>query len=204
MANTNIISPLWQQDVFQTVEGVVPYGDTGAVGTDYTGWVEFNDLINKSVTAGSLFSNVVVTSYSLVYTASNAYHGGVLGPDGSIHFVPLAATVGQKISPTGVVSTYSLVYTAATAYSGGVLAPDGSIHFSQLVAPVGQKVAPNGTVSTYSLVYTVNNGYSGGVLAPDGSIHFVPLQASVGQKINVMPALPLGLGACLDPYINKF
>jgi len=35
----------------------------------------------------------------LVYTnASGAYQGGVLAPNGDIHFVPHFASVGQKIS----------------------------------------------------------------------------------------------------------
>jgi hypothetical protein len=44
-----------------------------------------------------------------VYTAGDAYQGGVLAPNGDIHFVPfIRALVGQKISAAGVVSTYSL------------------------------------------------------------------------------------------------
>ena len=81
-----------------------------------------------------------VSTYSLVYTASGAY-GGVLAPNGDIHFVPYSATVGQKISSAGVVSTYSLVYTAGAAYVGGVLAPNGDIHFVPFNATVGQKIS---------------------------------------------------------------
>jgi hypothetical protein len=72
--------------------------------------------------------------------SSNAYYGGVLAPNGDIHFVPFNATVGQKISSAGVVSTYSLVYTGGT-YLGGVLAPNGDIHFVPFGTSRGQKVA---------------------------------------------------------------
>jgi len=84
----------------------------------------------------------VISTYSLVYTTANAYTGGVLAPNGDIHFVPYSASVGQKISSEGTVSTYSLVYTnAAGAYVGGVLAPNGDIHFVPLAASVGQKIS---------------------------------------------------------------
>jgi hypothetical protein len=62
----------------------------------------------------NIFLTGVVSTYSLVYTTSGAYAGGVLAPNGDIHFVPNTAIVGQKISAlTGVVSTYSLVYTVS-------------------------------------------------------------------------------------------
>ena len=88
----------------------------------------------------------VVSTYSLVYTTSNAYIGGVLAPNGDIHFINYAATVGQKVNSSGVVSTYSLVKTAATAFSGGVLAPNGEIHFMArytATGMVGQKISTN-------------------------------------------------------------
>jgi hypothetical protein len=77
-----------------------------------------------------------------VYTASLAYSGGVLAPNGDIHFVPYEANRGQKISAAGVVSTYSLVYTAASgAYQGGVLAPNGGISFIPYNANRGQQIS---------------------------------------------------------------
>jgi hypothetical protein len=36
----------------------------------------------------------------LAYTVFNVYRGGVLAPNGDIHFVPRAANRGQKISTT--------------------------------------------------------------------------------------------------------
>ncbi len=145
-----------------------------------------------------------MSTYSLVYTAANAYQGGVLTPNGDIHFVPQTAAVGQKISSAGVVSTYSLAYTLLDgAYSGGVLAPNGDIHFVPYSAFVGQKISSAGVVSTYSLIYTINNAYSGGVLTPNGEINFMPGR-SLGQKISTCPAIPFGVDTCLSSYLNKF
>ena len=90
--------------------------------------------------AGQTFSKPLISTYSLVYTTSLAYAGGVLSPNGDIHFIPYGAAVGQKISSAGVVSTYSLVYTTSYAYAGGVLSPNGDIHFIPCGAAVGQKI----------------------------------------------------------------
>ena len=85
----------------------------------------------------------MVSTYSLAYTTTGAYYGGVLAPNGDIHFVNANATVGQKVSSVGVVSTYSLIRTVGAAYYGGVLAPNGDIHFVSVGAGVGQKISTN-------------------------------------------------------------
>jgi hypothetical protein len=144
----------------------------------------------------------------LIYTTTTnyAYSSGVLAPNGDIHFVPYAATVGQKISSAGVVSTYSLVYTTSFAYWGGVLAPNGDVYFVPYVANRGQKISSAGVVSTYSLVYTgggITGTYSGGILTPNGDIHFVPVNGTVGQKISVNNGAPFSKGVCLSAYFNK-
>jgi hypothetical protein len=126
-----------------------------------------------------------------VYTTASAYIGGVLAPNGDIHFVPFNANRGQKINSSGTVSTYSLVYTTASAYFGGVLATNGDIHFVPYSAAIGQKISSAGVVSTYSLIYTTVTAYRGGVLAPNGDIHFLPFNAVVGQKINPDGSLEL-------------
>lgn len=170
-------------------QGSSATADDSSIGTDLVAWNNFKKLLNTSVIGGVAYgnngTNGIVSTYSLVYTTTNGYSGGVLAPNGDIHFVPFDANRGQKINTTtGVVSTYSLVYTAANAYAGGVLAPNGDIHFVKFSALVGQKVSASGVVSTYSLVYTIGN-YFGGVLAPNGDIHFIPFTApTVGQKIS--------------------
>ncbi len=141
----------------------------------------------------SAFSNPVVSTFSLVLTSAT-YHGGVLAPNGDIHFVPTSATRGQKISAAGVVSTYSLVYTTTEAYRGGVLASNGDIHFVPHRAIRGQKVSASGVVSTYPLVNSATtNKYVGGILAPNGHIHFVPYIGGstnrVGQAVDTLTGI---------------
>jgi hypothetical protein len=182
------------KDVFCTfpadaTEGTVPQGDTSQVGTDLVAWTNLKKELDRTVINGVPYNNNntagVVSTFSLVYTTASgsAYVGGVLAPNGDIHFIPLSAIRGQKISATGVVSTYSLVLTAGSKYAGGVLASNGDIHFIKFGAARGQKIDASGVVSTYSLVYTAG-GYFGGVLAPNGDVHFIPYDAVVGQKIS--------------------
>ena len=161
---------------------ILPTADTSSIDTD--SWLWFKSLLNKSVKAGRVFTTNISYTYALAYTNSNAYYGGVLAPNGDIHFVPCYATVGQKINSSGTPSTYSLAYTITDAYAGGVLAPNGDIHFVPYNASVGQKINSSGGASTYSLAYTIASAYWGGVLAPDGTTYFVPYNAEVGQKIS--------------------
>ena len=184
------------KDVFVTFPsentlGTVPTADNSSVGTDLVAWLNLKKQLDAGVVNGVPYdnngTNGIVSTYSLVYTTSGAYTGGVLTPNGDIHFIPRNAVVGQKINTlTSLVSTYSLIYTtsATIAYQGGVLAANGDIHFVPNNANRGQKVNASGVVSTYSLVYTDNGNYSGGVLAPNGDIHFVPSQAIRGQKVS--------------------
>jgi hypothetical protein len=187
MPDINLVSPKWAENVQDAANGFLPAGDNSSIDSFLVAWRDFKSLLNKSVTAGSVFSNPIVSTYSLVYSAGN-FAGGIIAPNGDIHFIPRgSANRGQKINiTTGVVSTYSLIYSTLSAYYGGVLAPNGDIHFVPGQAAVGQKIDINGTVSTYSLVYTTSTGgYRGGVLAPNGDIHFVIGQnAAVGQKIS--------------------
>jgi hypothetical protein len=182
------------KDVFCTfpadaTEGTVPQGDTSQVGTDLVAWTNLKKELDRTVINGVPYNNNntagVVSTYSLVYTSSNSYIGGVLSVNGDIHFVPYEANRGQKVDASGVVSTYSLVYTAIGAYAGGVLAPNGDVHFVPFAGNRGQKISSSGVVSTYSLIYTNASGaYWGGVVAPNGDIHFVPYEANRGQKIS--------------------
>lgn len=183
------------KDVFCTypsdaTEGTVPTADNSSVGTDLYAWTNLKKQLDAGVINGVPYANGnmsgMVSTFSLVYTNINgSYVGGVLSPNGDVHFIPWRAVVGQKISTTGVVSTYSLIYTTTVAYAGGVLAPNGDIHFVPYQANRGQKINASGVVSTYSLVYTDGNGaYFGGVLAPNGDIHFVPASADRGQKVS--------------------
>jgi hypothetical protein len=183
------------KDVFCTfpadaTEGTVPQGDTSQVGTDLVAWTNLKKELDRTVINGVPYANGnvsgIVSTYSLVYTTGNAYGGGVLDPNGDIHFVPFSAARGQRVNYlSGTVSTYSLVYTIGGAYSGGVLAQNGDIHFVPAGAARGQKISSSGVVSTYSLVTTsAANAYQGGVLSPSGEVHFIAYNAAVGQKIS--------------------
>jgi hypothetical protein len=162
---------------------ITSFGDTKT--SNFNPFPNILNFLNEGKNGSQLFSGAggVVSTYSLIYTLADAYTGGVLAPNGDIHFVPLNAVRGQKVSASGVVSTYSLVYTTSNAYGGGTLAPNGEVHFVPFNAVRGQKISTSGVVSTYSLVYTGGN-YAGGVMSPNGDIHFIPWSAPVGQKIS--------------------
>ena len=197
MPNTKYLGQNFKDEVVEETQGQLSVADNSSISTNLAAWNETKKILDRGEAGGSLFTNPIGSTYSLVYTAFNAYYGGILAPNGDIHFVPYNANRGQKISAAGVVSTYSLVYTAAAAYEGCVLAPNGDIHFIPASANRGQKISVTGVVSTYSLVYTTASAYSGGVLAPNGDIHFVPRSAIVGQKIsrNVVSTYSLAPGA---------
>jgi ethanolamine utilization protein EutQ (cupin superfamily) len=90
----------------------------------------------------------------LIYTntAASGYIGGVLAPNGDIHFIPFNAPVGQKVSYSGTVNTYTLAYTTTTSHQGGVLAPNGDIHFVPTNANIGQKISTMSAVPFPSAV----------------------------------------------------
>lgn len=183
--STHLNSPSFVSEVQTIVNGTVPSSDNSSIDTGLVAWNKLKTILDESTTGSSVFTNAVVSTYSLVYTTSSAYIGGVLSPNGDINFIPNNANRGQKIDITGTVSTYSLVYSTVTAaYAGGVLAPNGDINFIPFSAAVGQKLNSSGVVSTYSLVYTTSNAYYSGVLAPNGDINFIPFNATVGQKIS--------------------
>ena len=144
MSRNWLISQSWNDDVLQISQGTLPINNANTIGTDLIAWNNFKPLLEKSVKAGQTFSNGVVFTYSLVY--ASVYTGGVLAPNGDIHFVPHTANRGQKVAVDGTVSTYSLVYTTANAYGGGVLAPNGDIHFVPLTANRGQKVSTGAAI----------------------------------------------------------
>lgn len=164
--------------------GKLPSADNNSI--NLTSWERFKSLLKRSVDAGSLIKDPVFSYFSLIYTVQEGYSGGVLAPNGDIHFIPSKAPVGFKLNYiTGLQSTYSLIYTnSAGAYNGGVLNSVGEIHFIPLSAAVGQKINASGVVSTYALVSSNAAGWSGGVLDSSGSVHFVPLYAGFGQKVS--------------------
>jgi len=183
--STHLNSPKFLSEVQSLVNGTVPSSDNSSIDTGLVAWNKLKTILDESTTGSAAFTNSVFSTYSLVYTTSSAYIGGVLGLNGDINFMPFSANRGQKISGLGTVSTYSLVYTTSSAYAGGVLAPNGDVNFIPYSAGVGQKLNSSGVVSTYSLVYTTSGAYLGGVLGTNGDVHFIPYNANRGQKISI-------------------
>ena len=142
------ISPSWLSNVKTVGRGILPTADNSSIGTDLAAFTAFQYLLRKSSVPGQLFNaaeQAVVSTYSLIYTNINGAHvGGVLAPNGDIHFVPYSATVGQKININGAVSTYSII---TEAYLGGTLDPNGNRHFAPFLATVGQKISASGVVN---------------------------------------------------------
>ena len=171
MPATVRLGPTFQTEVADTAWWTLPTANDSSIDTGLVAWTQMQKMLDESDYGGQLWTNPVCSTYSLTYTTSTAYSGGVLAPNGDIHFIPYSAARGQKVSATGTVSTYSLVYTnVGGGYSGGVLAANGDIHFVPRSAIVGQKISANGIVSTYSLAYTISSAYVGGVLGRDGTV----------------------------------
>ena len=62
------------------------------------------------------------------YPGGDAYHGGVLLPDGRVFCVPRFATSARIYDPaTDSLSTPTGTYPGSNAYAGGVLLPDGRV-----------------------------------------------------------------------------
>ena len=184
--STRLNSSKFVSEVQSLVNGTVPSSDNSSIDTGLVAWNKLKTILDESTTGSSVFTNAIVSTYSLVYTTSSAYVGGVLAPNGDINFIPYSANRGQRINSVGVVSTYSLVYsTVSAAYAGGVLSPNGDVNFIPTSAAVGQKLNSSGVVSTYSLVYTTAGAYQGGVLSTSGETHFIPYNANRGQKISI-------------------
>ena len=97
-------------------------------------------MISKfPVTIVSTISSLgVVSTYSIII---NDLNGGVLAPNGDVHFINNGFAQGEKVSFTGIVSTYSVFNIGS--YFGGVLSQNGDIHFIPLSANRGQKISTN-------------------------------------------------------------
>lgn len=82
--------------------GSLPTADNNSIDQNLSAWKGLQALMMTGVQGDVAFNNQgvggIVSTYSLMYTA-NSYQGGVLAPNGDIHFVPYgASSPGQKIS----------------------------------------------------------------------------------------------------------
>ena len=133
-------------------------------------------------------SGVTVTTSNITGGATYTdygWSGGVMAPNGNIHFVPLYATNILVLNPTtGVTSnlTGGATYTT-TGWSGAVLAPNGNIYCCPHNATNILVLNPTtGVTSNLTGGATYPGGSSGAwfgcVLAPNGNIYFCPYNAT--------------------------
>ena len=88
-------------------------------------------------------------------TVSQAYNGGVLGPDGNIYCAPYSATNILVINPT----TNALTYVGSglsTSWIGGILAPNGNIYFIPYSSASIIKLTFTGLSQRPSLAYCLS------------------------------------------------
>jgi len=79
----------------------VPTADNSSVGTNLYAWTNLKKQLDAGVINGVPYANDnmsgMVSTYNLVYTLTQGYVGGVLAPNGDIHFVPYSGERGQKM-----------------------------------------------------------------------------------------------------------
>jgi hypothetical protein len=79
--------------------GGIPFCDDSEIGTDLSGWQAFRTAIESGITGGQTYNNNgtngIVSTFSLVYTGTQEYVGGVLSPNGNIYFIPDQADEGK-------------------------------------------------------------------------------------------------------------
>jgi len=188
VANEYRVSQNWVNEVLDFGHGVIR---TENQQYDASDWSKFQRFLTLSANAGQVFSNTMSYTYSLIYTTSGAYYGGVLSHTGEVHFIPHNADRGQKVTPETVVSTYSLIYTTSNAYAGGILMPNGDIRFAPFSANNantnnhGQRIDHSGVVSTINFPERPNTArFTGAVSSSSGIIHFIPRNSSNAVRLN--------------------
>jgi hypothetical protein len=186
MSNEYRISQNWVNEVLD-----FGHGSLFTENEQSTNWSKFQRFLIQSANAGQVFSTPITYTYSLVYTTTGAYYGGVLSQSGDIHFIPHNATVGQEVNFSGSIATYSLVYTGANAYAGGTLTANGDIRFAPFSANNantnnhGQRLISSGPVTTINFPERPNTArFTGAVSSPSGAIHFIPRSANVAVRLN--------------------
>jgi len=196
MADTWKISPEWTKETLQSINGGIPQfanlNNVSTIDTDGSGGEKFFTLLKKHATAGSVFSTPVAKTYSIVTSVTYGYFGGLLAPDGSVHFINFFARRNHRIDRLGTISTYSIPYTAlGSPPDSGYLDPKGYIHTIQIgTSPgTGSKLFFDGKYPTSFLTYPVTvfgtRAWAAGVIAPDGYIHLPPYDIpNVGLRID--------------------
>src|SRR5208282_6447925 len=98
MSATNIDPALLREGAnWLPIIGNLPPGDNASIDTAGAAFANFQNMLNLSINAGSAFSVPIVSTYSLAYTTTQAYAGGVLDLLGNVQFIPYSTAHGQKI-----------------------------------------------------------------------------------------------------------
>jgi hypothetical protein len=159
-------------------------------------------LIPNKTSIGQKFNTKtgVASTYSIITTGSSAdisagnfsYSGGVLAPNGDIHFIPQSAQVGQKVSINGVVSTYSIPYSSIHNTNNrfnGVIDLDGNIHIftrdwvANAVKTIEKISTTSGITSTYNILSPITGTSNHVFIDLNDNIHPV-FTSSTGVKIS--------------------
>lgn len=188
MSNEYRISQNWVNEVLELGHGALQTENQQYGPED---WFKFQKFLTQSANAGQVFSNPISYTYSLVYTTSGAYYGGVLSQTGDVHFIPHSANVGQKVTYSGTVVTYSLIYTGANAYAGGILMANGDIRFAPFSANNvntnnhGQRIDRSGVTATINFPERPGTSkFTGAIASPSGLVHFIPRSSANAVRLN--------------------
>lgn len=117
--------------------------------------------------------------FSVLDSIGGDFVGGVLSPDGYIHFVPYLSSCGQRVNlSNGSCETYSIPGSSG-GYAGGVLLPNGEIHFIRAIsAKPGMKVVGN-IATTYQIDSTNVSSTKGSKINLDGEASLYGMGAKI-------------------------
>ena len=129
--------------------------------------------------AVSTYTLVKQNTFSVSDSIGGDFVGGVLSPDGFIHFVPYISSVGQRVNvETNVCETYTIPGSSG-GYAGGVLLPNGEIHFIRANASKpGMKVIGN-IATTYQIPNNTISGTKGSKINLDGEAPLYGMGTSI-------------------------
>jgi hypothetical protein len=120
------------------------------------------------------------------YPGSEAFHRGVLLPDGRIFLVPNNSTTARIYNPvTNTITTPSGSYPGSFAFYGGVLLPDGRVFLVPSSSTTARIYNPiTDTTTTPSGTYPGAFSFAGGVLLPDGRVFLIPRNSTTARIYN--------------------
>ena len=86
MTQKYVISPSWQNDVIEAQYGTLPSGDNNSIDSAGIAFDNLQNLLNRSIAAGSTFNVPMISTYTLgVGIGSVVVGGGVINGNGDIY-----------------------------------------------------------------------------------------------------------------------